>query len=158
MWGPDPLLTPLGIAQAVDAHEAWRSEIQHELPEPEVHYLSPLKRAIDTWKTTFSPHRWADRRALILEVASSLLYSRILRTADKLGPQHCREEYGVHTCDLRSSLSHLRSIYPPPTFEFEPGFTEEDPLWTSDVRESKEHIVQRALTVLDRAFEEDATC
>ncbi|KAF7799001.1 hypothetical protein EIP86_010231 [Pleurotus ostreatoroseus] len=144
-WGPDPLLTPLGCAQAADARELWRVERQYGVPVPEVHFLSPLRRALDTWKITFlsleDPGRCtdeADLRGVILE--------------------NCREEYGIHTCDLRSPRAILASAYPSPTFSFEDGFPENDPLWLSDVRETKAHIVERAMSVLDRAFLEDATC
>ena len=64
----------------------------------------------------------------------------------------------MHTCDLRSPLSHLRALYPPPTYAFEPGFAEADPLWDADERESTPHRVGRARSVLDAAFAEDATC
>lgn len=41
----------------------------------------------------------------------------------------------------------------------EPGFTEEDIVWQSDVRESKEHVRTRAQSVLDRIFDEiESTC
>ena len=72
--------------------------------------------------------------------------------------QSCREEYGIHTCDMRSSLTHLKSLYPPPTYAFEPDFAETDPLWSPDERESVEHRVARARAVLDAAFAEDSTC
>lgn len=52
-WGPDPLLTPLGSAQAADVRELWRVERQYGVPVPEVHLLSPLRRALDTWNITF---------------------------------------------------------------------------------------------------------
>ena len=59
---------------------------------------------------------------------------------------------------MRSPLSHLRTLYPPPTYEFEPGFAEEDPLWDANERESVPHRVARATQVLDVVFREDATC
>ena len=72
--------------------------------------------------------------------------------------QNCREEYGIHTCDLRSPRAVLAAAYPSPTFSFEDGFSENDPLWLPDVRETKAHILERAIAVLSRAFAEDATC
>ncbi|KAI0782303.1 phosphoglycerate mutase-like protein [Abortiporus biennis] len=44
-----------------------------------------------------------------------------------------------------------------PTYTFEPHFSEEDPLWDPDVRETKSHIAQRARAVLDFAFESRET-
>ncbi|KAI0345470.1 phosphoglycerate mutase-like protein [Trametopsis cervina] len=131
-WGPDPLLTPLGLEQARDARNAWQQEIPFSIPVPKRHYASPLKRALDTWKTTFADDGWS---VTVLE--------------------NCREEYGEHTCDKRSSLSHLQSVYPAPTYSFESGFSEEDPVWTAEERESKAHVVTRALTVLNTCFADD---
>ncbi|KAI0088466.1 histidine phosphatase superfamily [Irpex rosettiformis] len=137
IWGPDPLLAPAGIEQALDARKAWQKEIPFGIPVPQRHYASPLKRALDTWKTIFAED---GARVTILE--------------------HCREEYGEHTCDKRSTLSHLRDIYPGPTYAFESGFEEEDPHWSPHERESKLHIASRALNVLDLCFSEDVrdTC
>lgn len=72
--------------------------------------------------------------------------------------QNCREEHGIHTCDLRSSLSHLCTSYTPPTYAFEPDFAETDPHWDADEREPPPHRVGRARKVLDVAFTEDAIC
>lgn len=60
---------------------------------------------------------------------------------------------------MRSTLEHLRTIYRPPTYEFEEGFAETDPLWAAEERESIPHRIGRATKVLDRAFaEKDVTC
>lgn len=66
--------------------------------------------------------------------------------------------YGVHTCDMRSNKSTLVHLYPRQTYTFEAPFPEEDPLWESDVRETAEHVVERALTILDKAFQGPDTC
>jgi hypothetical protein len=66
--------------------------------------------------------------------------------------QNCREEYGEHTCDKRSSRTIIHATYP--QFEIEDGFTEEDELWTS-MRESEEHIAIRAKAILDGIFDVD---
>ena len=59
---------------------------------------------------------------------------------------------------MRSTLTQLRDLYPPPTYEFEPTFAEADPYWFPDERESIEHRVARARSVLDVAFAQDVTC
>ena len=64
----------------------------------------------------------------------------------------------MNPCDMRLPLSHLRDIYAPPTYEFEPSFAELDSLWTADERESTAHRDERARSILDVAFAEDATC
>ncbi|KIP07162.1 hypothetical protein PHLGIDRAFT_35565 [Phlebiopsis gigantea 11061_1 CR5-6] len=136
VWGPDSQLTALGETQADEAHAAWKAELPFGVPVPEKCFASPHKRALDTWKRTFAASspilREEHRRVLILE--------------------SCREEYGIHTCDIRSPLIHLRSLYPPPMYDFEPDFAETDPLWQPDERESWEHRVSRARHVLDVAF------
>ena len=66
--------------------------------------------------------------------------------------------YGVHTCDERSNKSTLVRLYPSHQFNFESPFPEQDPLWEADVRESSEHVVERALTILDKAFQSSDTC
>ena len=66
--------------------------------------------------------------------------------------------YGVHTCDLRSSKSTLSRLYPSQQYEFEASFSEEDPLWEADSRETSEHVVERALTILDFVFRSTDTC
>jgi len=142
-WGPDPLLTPLGQSQATEARDAWISELPYGVPLPEQFFSSPLKRALDTWALTFTVEGKDEvlpeqkRRVTILE--------------------NCREEYGIHTCDLRSPLSALQTIYPSPTYTFEPDFAEEDPVWRKDERETKAHIALRARAVLDAIFHDPDT-
>ncbi|EKM51431.1 uncharacterized protein PHACADRAFT_200260 [Phanerochaete carnosa HHB-10118-sp] len=142
VWGPDPLLTHLGETQAEEAHNAWRKELPHGVPVPQKCFASPLKRALDTWKITFD--RTGDAQVLVPEAQNVLIL------------ENCREEYGIHTCDLRSPLSHLRTLYTPPIYTFEPDFAEIDPLWDAEEREPTPHRVGRARKVLDVAFAEDA--
>lgn len=66
--------------------------------------------------------------------------------------------YSVHTCDKRSDRSTLVHLYPHLTYTFEAPFPEHDPLWEADVRETNEHVVERALTILDKAFQRSDTC
>ena len=56
-WGPDPLLTSLGITQAQEAGRALAREREAGLGVPEVSYLSPLRRAVDTWREVFGVGR-----------------------------------------------------------------------------------------------------
>ena len=52
-WGPDPLLTALGIQQADAARTAWVGEMLKGVPTPQRSYASPLHRALSTWQITF---------------------------------------------------------------------------------------------------------
>jgi len=136
-WGPDPLLTPLGITQAETARSAWLAEIPYGIPLPGRCYASPLHRALSTWEITFGQDGVfdePDKKVIILE--------------------NLREEHGVHTCDMRDPLSVIQRSFPPPVYTFEPGFTEEDLIWRADERETKAHVKARAAAVLDSIFEE----
>jgi hypothetical protein len=46
-----------------------------------------------------------------------------------------REALGVHTCDRRSALSHIRATFSHLTFE--PGFSDPDIYWEKDYREPR---------------------
>ncbi|KAL4242991.1 Histidine phosphatase superfamily protein [Abortiporus biennis] len=142
-WGPDPLLTPLGQTQGEEARVTWKEELQYGIPVPDRFLSSPLKRALDTWTATFGK----DGEGEVVDKGKK----KVLILED------CREEYGIHTCDRRLTLSALTKIYTEPTYTFEPHFSEEDPLWDPDVRETKSHIAQRARAVLDFAFESRET-
>ncbi|KAF9809385.1 hypothetical protein IEO21_07426 [Rhodonia placenta] len=136
-WGPDPLLTPLGMDQAKQARAAWLAEIPHGIPVPQRCYASPLNRALTTWEITFSEDDILGpretRRVLVLE--------------------DLRETYGEHTCDKRHPLSVIQRSLPPPTYEYEIGMSEEDVLYRSEERESEDHVIERAISVLDRIFD-----
>lgn len=81
-WGPDPLLTPLGESQARDAHKAWQAETSMGIPTPEKCFCSPLRRALDTWKTTFDCPEGetpilAVKKVTVLEVGGFALVARL---------------------------------------------------------------------------------
>ena len=82
VWGPDPLLTHLGELQAEEAHAAWKAELPFGIPTPQKCFVSPHRRALDTWKITFDrdgeeqilePER---RKVLVLEVCCNSQISR----------------------------------------------------------------------------------
>ena len=64
-----------------------------------------------------------------------------------------REAIGVHTCDRRSSKSEIQKAYP--SYVFEEGFKEEDPLWDPIVRETDSAQDARSKIVLDDVFGSD---
>ncbi|KAI8978794.1 phosphoglycerate mutase-like protein [Trametes punicea] len=138
IWGPDPELTPIGIAQAEAARHLWETERKHGMPLPEKQYASPLHRALRTWHEIFVKGELLSQEERHVTILENL-----------------REEYGEHTCDLRSPRTIIARNFPPPTYEFEDGFSEEDPVWKPDERESREHVKERAQAVLDRIFSRD---
>ncbi|KAF3044261.1 hypothetical protein E8E12_001064 [Didymella heteroderae] len=100
----------------------------------------------------------------IAEVRSYIGLRRCLRTVQLALPaeagnprptikEKLRERLGIHTCDQRSSRSWIAAHYP--SFDIEPGFTEEDLLWGPDQRETIEEHAIRSTEVLDDNFNGD---
>ncbi|KAH9851529.1 phosphoglycerate mutase-like protein [Lenzites betulinus] len=138
VWGPDPELTETGIAQAQDARRFWEKERGYGVPLPQKHYVSPLRRALGTWQEIFKDNDVLCGDACRVTIVENL-----------------REEFGEHTCDLRHPRATIAQNFPPPTYEFEDGFSEDDELWKADERETREHVKERAVAVLDRIFGTD---
>lgn len=64
-----------------------------------------------------------------------------------------REQFGVHTCDRRSTLSTISRLFP--QYEIEHGFTENDDLWTPDHRETLGEAKVRLEEFLQHLFLND---
>ena len=62
-----------------------------------------------------------------------------------------RERLGVHTCDQRSTRSWIAEHYS--LFDIEPGFAEEDVLWSPGRRETIEEHTARSTELLDDIFD-----
>jgi hypothetical protein len=60
----------------------------------------------------------------------------------------------MNTYNKRRSLTHIYNEFP--QFDVEPGFTEEDVLWTEQ-RETREHLHVRLKGALDQLFWVDGT-
>ncbi|CAE6416868.1 unnamed protein product [Rhizoctonia solani] len=122
-WGPDPELTDLGKQQASQAHQ------------PTILFSSPFSRA-----------------ALTLDITFSGILTH-MKDGTGLRPyimENLREMNGEHTCDKRNPKSRTHEMYP--EFDFEPGFTEQDELWTPDHRETVPEIESRLKVALDEIF------
>lgn len=52
IWS-DARLTQVGKSQAQTAHDAWRRQIEQHIPFPEIFYVSPLNRCLETAAITF---------------------------------------------------------------------------------------------------------
>ncbi|PIG84318.1 phosphoglycerate mutase family protein [Aspergillus arachidicola] len=132
----DARLTPLGISQAETANQAWRTQIQNNIPSPQSYYVSPLNRCLATASITFKdlglPHT-EPFRPLIKELL--------------------RETLGLHTCDSRSSKTAIAEEYP--LYRFEEGFAEEDPLYDPELRESDSARDVRLRELLSDVFAHD---
>jgi len=136
-WGPDALLTPLGVQQAQAAHDKWLNEIPSGIPVPTVFYSSPLSRAARTLEITWTG----------ITLPNSSHHGDLYPSHKVLVAENCREVYGAHTCDKRHPKSWISEQYP--LYTFNEGFTEQDELWIPDYRESDAHVAARALSVLN---------
>ncbi|TVY38403.1 putative phosphoglycerate mutase [Lachnellula subtilissima] len=133
----DALLTSAGIAQAEKANAFWRSQIASQnIPTPESYYTSPLLRCLATANVTFSGLDLTEDRQFVPTIKELF-----------------REELGVHTCDRRSSKSIIRENYP--SWPFEAGFKEDDPLWDAEHRETNEAMDIRLMQALEDLFSND---
>ena len=70
----------------------------------------------------------------------------------------CREIVYKDLSERRRSKTYIGLVFP--KFTIEPDFTEADPYWTGDARESDESVERRVQAVLDRIFksETEKTC
>jgi broad specificity phosphatase PhoE len=130
----DAHLTPLGEQQARAVNALWKRELNAGLPVPDVFYVSPLTRTIQTADLSFAALDTAYRPYVV---------------------ELLREALGIHTCDARSPASHLRAAYPHLTFE--PGFSDQDVLWQKDYREPNSARRYRLATLLDDVWERPGT-
>ena len=67
--------------------------------------------------------------------------------------QNLRELLGVATCDERSNRTFIHGQFP--SYTIEPGFTEDDELWSPVVLELPTFLDKRMKSVLDDVFAND---
>lgn len=142
MQWADARLTDKGEKQALAANAYFVEQLESGLPAPESYYTSPLTRCLQTCNFTWNGLAVPEARPFRPVTVKELL----------------RETNGEHTCDRRSSLTQLRQTWPDSfmsTFKFEPGFSDEDKLWTADARETDEETQARLRIALDDIFEHD---
>ncbi|KAK9374919.1 histidine phosphatase superfamily [Lipomyces chichibuensis] len=133
----DAQLTPTGIAQAQAVNAFWAKQItEQKIPTPQKFYTSPLSRCCATAALTFTGLTLPASQPFIPEVKELL-----------------REWISGHTCDRRSNMSYIAAKYP--TFNFEEGFQEVDPLWNANFVETSSAQNERSRTVLDDIFMND---
>jgi len=112
-----------------------------KLPLPRRHYASPHARCLETCRVAFTglapPTGDAD-----------------VPPFHPLVRELIRERLGVHTCDRRSTRSWIHKHYP--EFALEEDFSEPDPLWNPDVRETLSEHVVRVEAFLDDLFTNDS--
>ncbi|KAG7195002.1 uncharacterized protein KQ657_004114 [Scheffersomyces spartinae] len=114
-YGPDAMLTELGMNQAKENHQAWKKELALGAPIPDAFYVSPLQRSSWTLQMTWDGLRPQEKQPIVTE--------------------NLRETLGVNLCDKRSTRLVIESRFKPHGFVIEEGFSEEDKLWLPDYRE-----------------------
>ncbi|CAI5758655.1 unnamed protein product [Candida verbasci] len=125
----DAELTPLGVSNGIKLSE--KISNHEDFPRSDNFYVSPLRRCLQTWNLTWGNS--TDKQPIIKEYA--------------------REVYGIDTESERHNKSFIHENWP--EFKFEPGFSELDPLWKSDLREKNQHVDYRAASLLTELFETD---
>lgn len=131
------LSPPNGIAQANKANAYYHSRYKHEgMPFFESYYSSPLTRCVQTANITFVNQTLPHRHPFVPTIKELF-----------------REGISIHTCDRRSSKTHIHQLVP--TWKFEKGFTELDELWRGTEAETSQHQFQRSQTVLSDVFTND---
>lgn len=106
------------------------------MPYFQSYYTSPLSRCTTTAERTFGN----------LELPAGRRFHPVVK-------EYFREGISIHTCDRRSSKSHIKSLVP--AVSFEDGFTEEDELWKGTEGENSQHQLWRSKRVLDDVFRTD---
>lgn len=128
-YGPDAMLSELGIAQAKENHAVWQQEVGLGAPLPSKFYVSPLQRLQWTMYHTWNGIWPENTKPIVVE--------------------NLRELMDGNTCNMRLSKTEIGKRFP---MVFEPGFTEEDE--RRDVREDKLSHALRANSVLESLFDE----
>lgn len=123
-YGPDPMLTDLGLKQAQENNDAWKAEVlEHGAPIPSKFYCSPLQRSSWTHQITWDGIQPSDKKTMIVE--------------------NIRETIGRNLCDKRSTRTVIEERFSKFSFECEPDFTENDILFT----EARETDAEQAVRV-----------
>ncbi|KAI4933637.1 uncharacterized protein J4E92_003305 [Alternaria infectoria] len=134
----DANLTTVGQDQALAVNKLWAEQLPLGIPPPQTYYVSPLTRTIETANLSFKS----------LPLPSSHPYKPFIK-------ELVREALGVHTCDRRSTASHIKATFTDPPLTFEPGFSNEDLLWEAGYREPRSARRYRLATFLDDVFATD---
>ncbi|XBW38593.1 hypothetical protein QEN19_004182 [Hanseniaspora menglaensis] len=115
---------------------------------PDSFYSSPLRRCLQTFK-----NEWEQK--ITVEANSGHKFPKKI---DVLIKEKLRETIGCHTCDWRQNKKktaeeccQIKELYPGCSinFEYEEGFKEKDPLYSSEHRESDDEIDARMKEVLE---------
>lgn len=131
----DATLTSKGKEQILQLSEFWEDQLnEHQAPEPQSYYVSPLRRTLQTFDLTWNNIIKSNTVPVIKEFA--------------------RETYGIGTESRRHSKQYIAENWPGMAFEW--GFKERDELWESDYYETHQHRDFRARMLLNEIFANDS--
>lgn len=134
VWGPDPMLTDLGINQAKENNAAWKKQIADGAPVPSKFYVSPLQRSCHTLVYTWDGIKPLETQPKVLEIL--------------------RETIGVNLCDKRLPKSKVDERFSKHGFNTD-DLSEEDDLYTVHTRETLWEQSLRVDEFLQGLFDED---
>ncbi|KAG7692716.1 hypothetical protein KL951_004963 [Ogataea haglerorum] len=146
VWGPDPMLTPLGERQADELNKAWKRQIEHGAPIPTRYFSSPFSRSCMTLVRTWKDISICEENEDPTQLLSSKRHLPIVT-------ENLRETIGSHLCDKRSPKRIIAQRFSKFGFTFEKGFQEEDIYYRDDWRESLSEQSLRADAFLQDVFE-----
>ncbi|KAL9446994.1 hypothetical protein AB3S75_014626 [Citrus x aurantiifolia] len=142
----DAHLTPLGWQQVSNLHKH-----VHETglaKKIELVITSPLLRTMQTAVGVFGGEGYADgidAPPLMVANAGNSNHAAIssLNSPPFIAVELCREHLGVHPCDKRRSITEYKSLFP--AIDFSLIESNDDILWTADVREANEEVAKRGM-------------
>ncbi|KAF3447449.1 hypothetical protein FNV43_RR12635 [Rhamnella rubrinervis] len=146
----DAHLTPLGWKQV----DNLRKHVQASGISKRIDLViaSPLLRTMQTAVGVFGGEAYTDGievPPLMVANAGKSDHSAIssLNCPPFMAVEFCREHLGVHPCDKRRSISEYRPLFP--AIDFSLIESDDDILWTPDVREKNEDVAARGQKFLN---------
>ncbi|KAL1540250.1 phosphoglycerate mutase-like protein 1 isoform X3 [Salvia divinorum] len=146
----DAALTPLGWQQVDNLRKHVHSKgISRKI---EIVVVSPLLRTMQTAVGVFGGGGFDDgikAAPLMTENAGESDRPAIssLNAPPFVAMELCRERLGVHWCDKRKNITEYKPLFP--AIDFSVIETDEDTLWTLDVREANEEVAERGQKFLN---------
>lgn len=130
----DAMLTSEGHQQINELSVFWHQQIKDSAPKPQSFYVSPLRRTLQTFNSTWNNIIDNETVPVIKEFA--------------------RETFGIGTESKRHSKQYIATNWP--RMKFEDGFREEDELWEYDRHETNQHRNFRARLLMNDIFMNDS--
>ncbi|XP_061359358.1 phosphoglycerate mutase-like protein 1 isoform X2 [Gastrolobium bilobum] len=146
----DAHLTPLGWKQVGNLQKHVKAcELFSRI---ELVIVSPLLRTMQTAVGVFGGEAYTDaidKPPLMMENVgqSDHLAVSSVNCPPFIAVELCREQMGVHPCDKRRTISEYRKMFP--AIDFSLVESDDDILWSPDIREKKEDVAARGLKLLE---------